>query len=159
MRPGLFEVILVLLMFLGPALKGVFEYLAEQKKKQGAKKAGGKTIRAAQENNEGIVLAEAVEMAYDSESLEVLELLDEVSVKRKKTPKIRAKPNRKKTAELLAVPPVAQSVLAAAIEPELSEVSRPQLSPLAVELFKMFQSPAGVQQAVLAGEILKRPSF
>ncbi|MCL2306511.1 MAG: hypothetical protein FWC43_14325 [Planctomycetaceae bacterium] len=153
------ELVITLLVFLGVLIKGIVEYLAEQKKKQKTKK-NGVIVQGTQEN-ENTVLAETAEIAYDLESLEILEVLDDVSVRTKKTPKIRSKFNRGKVAEQpleLASVSVPHSGLAAPVEsePPPSGTSRSQPSPLAVELFKMFQSPTGVQQAVLAGEILKK---
>ena len=158
--PGLTEIIILLFLLLGPLIKGISDYYAEQKKKQQEqkpKKAAEQIVQAAQEKEEP-VLAEALEILYD------LEEMDAVPVKSKKPLKIRAKSNRKKVAEQQSGFPVAQPVLAAAVElaeplPIPIGTSRPQPSPLAVELLKMFQSPTGVQQAVLASEILKRPNF
>ena len=164
------QLIVLMLFLLAPLIKGVVEYLAEQKKKQEAKKEKPQNLRevygialAEQESmrqeNEKVMLAEELEIAYDD-----LVILDDVPAKSKKSPKIRSKSNRKKAVET-ELPPVsvAQPVLVAAaestrIEPVLpsSTTSGPKPSPLAVEILKMFQSPTGVQQAVLASEILKR---
>ena len=158
----LIQLIVVLLFLFAPLLKGVFEYFAEQKKKQEAKQVAGKIMKAVQEN-EDVVLAEASGIAYD-DLYDDLVILDDSPAKAKRPPKIRSKPNRKKTVGTELPPvPVAQPMLAAAAEPARIEsvppqtsVSRPQKSRLAAELLKMFQSPTGVQQAVLAGEILKK---
>ena len=147
---GLTELVILLIIILGSLIKGVAEYYAEQKRKQQEqkpRKAAETTLQAAQENEQP-VLAEVVEILYD------LEEMDAVPVRSKKTPKIRSKPNRKKILEV-------EPVLAAAMEqveppPMPTGTNRPQPSPLAVELLKMFQSPTGVQQAVLASEILKK---
>jgi len=148
---GLTELVILLIIILGSLIKGVAEYYAEQKRKQqeqNPKKAAEKILQAAQENEQP-VLAEVVEILYD------LEEMDAVPVRSKKTPKIRSKPNRRKSME---IEPVLAAVASPVVEPSSmpTGTNRPQPSPLAVELLKMFQSPTGVQQAVLASEILKK---
>ena len=151
----------LLLLLLGPLIQ-VLNTLAERKKKQNEQNAKQPNLQevygvalAEQEEklqeNELPVLAEALEIVYDSGNW------DGVPAKSKRTPKIRSKSSRKKITE-----PVAQPVLAAAVEPVvesapmLAGTSQPQPNPLAAGIFKMFQSPAGVQQAVLVSEILKK---
>ena len=155
------QLLVVLLFVLAPLIKGIADYYAEQKKKQEAKQVAGKIIKAVQEN-EDVVLAEASRIAYD-DLYDDLVISDDPPANAKKPPKIRSKSNRKKTVETELPPvPVAQPLLVAADEPARMEsapppgVSRPQKSRLAADLLKMFQSPSGVQQAVLAGEILKK---
>ncbi len=152
-----FELFVVLIMFLGPLVKALFDYLAEQKRKQQEKllKSAAKAVREKQET----VLAEPAGILYDAKGV------DGSSVREVKTPKIRFKSNRKKIVEPPSEPVLPQ-VLAAVVETPKPEpvvpattVSRPQPNPLAAEILKMFQSPAGVQQAVLVSEILKRPEF
>ena len=153
---GFVEVIILLIIVFGSLIKGIAEYYAEQRKKnleQKSRKATEKIFQAGEEKEEP-VLAEALEILYD------LEEMDAVPVKSKKPPKIRSKSSRKKSVEVEPIS-VAQPVLAAAMEqveppPMPTGTNRPQPSPLAVGLVKMFQSPTGIQQAVLASEILKR---
>ncbi len=153
---GIGELIIVLVMLVGPLLKALFDYLGEQKRKQQEKllKTTAKAVREKREKGE-TVLAEPAGVLYDAA------VVDDFA-REKKAPKIRSKSNRKKTVEEPVLPPV----LAAVVEPPKPEpiapatvVSGPQPIPLATEILKMFQSPAGVQQAVLVHEILKRPNF
>ena len=154
---GFAELVILLIIIFGSLVKGIAEYFAEQKKKQQEQelqKVTEKILPVPQENEQP-VLAETLEILYD------LEEMDAAPAKSKKPPKIRAKSTRKKLAEQQTEFPVTQPVLAATVElvepaPMPTGTSRPQPSPLAVELVKMFQSPTGVQQAVLASEILKR---
>ena len=159
---GFAELIILLIMLVGPLIKAFFDYLAEQKKRQDAKKLGVKIVQAAQENNEEIILAESAEISYD--------LAERKPPKEKRTPKIRSKSNRKKAEQAVdavfetsAAPAVAPVVAATVSSATPYEMTPPQQESanddsLAAVIFKMFQSPTGVQQAILVSEILKRPN-
>ena len=152
---GLTELVILLIIIFGSLVKGIAEYFAEQKKQQKEQKPQkAEKILPVPQENEKPVLAEALEILYD------LEEMDAVPVKSKKPPKVRSKSTRKKLIEVEPIP-IVQPVLAATVElvepPSMpTGTKRPQPSPLAVELLKMFQSPTGIQQAVLASEILKK---
>ena len=164
---GFAELIILLIMLVGPLIKAFFDYLAEQKKRQEVKNLGAKIVQAAQENNEEIILAEPAEISYDLAETPV----ERKPTKEKKTPKVRSKSNRKKAEqaadavfETSATPTVAP-VVAATVSPATpyeKELPQQQESAnddsLAAVIFKMFQSPTGVQQAILVSEILKRPN-
>ena len=160
------ELIILLIMLVGPLIKAFFDYLAEQKKRQEARNLGAKIVQAAQENNEEIILAEPADISYDL----VETPAERKPIREKKTPKVRSKSNRKKAEQAVdavfetsaapVVAPVVAATVSSATPYEMTPLQQGSENDdsLAAVIFKMFQSPTGVQQAILVSEILKRPN-